>query len=62
MLFTQYKSHLGGHSKSTFVVQGGGGVLKKRTKTNRETGGQAYLYVRSVKKIARFSNGRQSSS
>ena len=25
MLFTQYKSHLGGHSKSTFVVQGGGG-------------------------------------
>ena len=61
MLFTQYKSHLGGHSKSTFVVQGGG-VLKKRTKTNRETGGQAYLYVRSVKKIARFSNGRQCSS
>ena len=39
-----------GYSKSTFVVQGR--VLKKRTKTNRGRGVQAYLYVRSVKKIA----------
>ena len=29
---------------------GWGWVLKKWTKTNRRTGGQAYLYVRSVKK------------
>ena len=47
-----------GHSESTFVVEGGGGeVLKKRTKTNKGKGekgggGQAYLYVHSVKKIA----------
>ena len=41
----------GGHSKSTFVVEGGGGSLKSEIK---RTGGegQAYLYVRSVKKIA----------
>ena len=31
-----------------------GGVLKKRTKTNRVRGGQAYLYVRSVKKLPDF--------
>ena len=49
-----------GHSKSTFVVQemGGGG-----TKANRRRGGQAYLYVRSVKKLPNFqtASSRQSS-
>ena len=37
------------------------GVLKKRTKRNRRRGVQADLYVRWMKKIALFSNSRQSS-
>ena len=46
------------HSKSTFVMKGGGRgvlrVLKKRTKTNRGRGVQVYFYVHSVKKIVWF--------
>ena len=43
-----------------YVRRGRGrGVLKKRTKTNRGSGGQAYLYVRPVKKIPDFSNSKQ---
>ena len=35
------------------------GILKKRTKTNKGRGcGQAYLYVRSVKKFPDFSNSK----
>ena len=44
---TLAREHIRGHLKSTFVMQG--------------EGFQAYLYVRSVKKIAWFSNSRQSS-
>ena len=38
-----------GHSKSTFVVQGGGS-LKSELKRTRGGRGQAYLYVRSCEK------------
>ena len=36
MLFTQYKSHLGGHSKSTFVVQGGGSLKSELKRIGRQ--------------------------
>ena len=48
-------THNWGHSKSTFIVQGGGlGSLESQLKRTGGVGdgGQAYLYVRFVKKIA----------
>ena len=47
---------LRGHSKSTFVEEGrgGGGIIEKRTKTNRGTRGDvlACVYVRFLKQNA----------
>ena len=37
-----------------YVRRAGGRVLKKQTKTNRGRGGQAYLYIRSIKKLPDF--------
>ena len=41
-----------GHSKSTFVEDGKGGVIEKRTKGNRGMGVLAFVYVRFFKKNA----------
>ena len=44
---------IGGHSKSIFNVEGGGGSLKCERKWT-SGGGQAYLCIHSVKKIDWF--------
>ena len=44
-----------GHSKSTSAVEEGrGGSLKSKRKRTRRGGGQDFLFVCSVKQIARF--------
>ena len=43
-----------GHSKSTFIVQGGGGFLKSELKPTGGGGGQVYRYIFSLKKIVCF--------
>ena len=48
-----FEINIGGHSKSMFNVEGGGGSSKSKRKCP-VGGGQAYLYIRSVKNISLF--------
>ena len=50
--------YMWGHSKCTFVEEGveRGGIIEKRTKTNRGRGVLAYVYVRFKKKCWDFPN------
>ena len=47
-------SHFRGHPESMFVVEGGRGSSKSERKRTEGRGGQAFLSVRSVKKIVWF--------